>query len=223
MLIHYCAPINVHLPLIPCRIPPDTRCSMRALSIRQPYAELILRGIKTVEYRSRSTRIIGERFHIYASLKRAAVGALRQAQDRALRQAQDRDIWSRDLAMPSDALPRWMIELAEQVGMIEAGALLPTGVIVGSAVISRCEALSHEGTEARSEGQGGRHEVNSPIPDPFCTPACLRASVPSCLYAWHLADVQRAKRFRKPKGSSAAGVVPSLLIRVHSLNRGQTN
>ena len=39
---------------------------MRALSIRQPYAELILRGIKTVEYRSRSTRIIGERFHIYA-------------------------------------------------------------------------------------------------------------------------------------------------------------
>jgi predicted transcriptional regulator len=29
---------------------------MRALSIRQPYAELILRGIKTVELRSRSTR-----------------------------------------------------------------------------------------------------------------------------------------------------------------------
>ena len=40
---------------------------MRALSIRQPYAELILRGIKTVEYRSRRTRIIGERFYIYAS------------------------------------------------------------------------------------------------------------------------------------------------------------
>jgi hypothetical protein len=43
---------------------------MLTLSIRQPYAELILstysgqalRGIKTVEYRSRSTRIIGERF-----------------------------------------------------------------------------------------------------------------------------------------------------------------
>jgi predicted transcriptional regulator len=33
---------------------------MRALSIRQPYAEMILRGIKTIEYRS--TRIIGERF-----------------------------------------------------------------------------------------------------------------------------------------------------------------
>ena len=40
---------------------------MRALSIRQPYAELILRGIKTIEYRSRPTKIIGERFYIYAS------------------------------------------------------------------------------------------------------------------------------------------------------------
>jgi ASCH domain len=45
---------------------------MRALSIRQPYAELILRGIKTVEYRTRPTRIIGERFHIYASKAKAA-------------------------------------------------------------------------------------------------------------------------------------------------------
>ena len=41
-------------------MPPRPR--MRALSIRQPYAELILRGIKTIEYRSRRTRIIGERF-----------------------------------------------------------------------------------------------------------------------------------------------------------------
>ncbi len=40
---------------------------MRALSIRQPYAELILRGIKKMEYRSRRTRIIGERFYIYAA------------------------------------------------------------------------------------------------------------------------------------------------------------
>ena len=40
---------------------------MRALSIRQPYAELILRGVKTIEYRSRRTRIIGERFYIYAA------------------------------------------------------------------------------------------------------------------------------------------------------------
>ena len=47
---------------------------MLALSIRQPYAELILRGIKTVEYRTRPTRIIGERFYIYAS-KKSAVGS----------------------------------------------------------------------------------------------------------------------------------------------------
>lgn len=40
---------------------------MRALSIRQPYAELILLGKKRVEYRSRATTIRG-RFYIYASL-----------------------------------------------------------------------------------------------------------------------------------------------------------
>jgi hypothetical protein len=44
---------------------------MRPLSIRQPYAELILRGtcgeqIKPIEFRSRSTKIIGERFYICA-------------------------------------------------------------------------------------------------------------------------------------------------------------
>jgi len=41
---------------------------MRALSIRQPYAEQILRGTKKIEYRRRLTSIIGERFYIYASL-----------------------------------------------------------------------------------------------------------------------------------------------------------
>ncbi len=40
---------------------------MRALSIRQPYAEQILRGTKRIEYRSRPTRI-RERVFIYASL-----------------------------------------------------------------------------------------------------------------------------------------------------------
>ncbi|HZL35447.1 MAG TPA: ASCH domain-containing protein [Tepidisphaeraceae bacterium] len=34
---------------------------MLALSIRQPYAELIPRGIKTAEMRSISTTIVGER------------------------------------------------------------------------------------------------------------------------------------------------------------------
>jgi hypothetical protein len=38
----------------------------RALSIKQPYAEMILRGVKTVEYRSQITHI-RERVYIYAS------------------------------------------------------------------------------------------------------------------------------------------------------------
>ncbi|MHC4715467.1 MAG: ASCH domain-containing protein [Planctomycetota bacterium] len=39
---------------------------MVALSIRQPYVELVLRGVKTVEYRSRPTRK-RERVYLYAS------------------------------------------------------------------------------------------------------------------------------------------------------------
>jgi hypothetical protein len=41
--------------------------AMRALSIRQPYAEQILRGTKKVEYRGRPTSI-RERVYIYASM-----------------------------------------------------------------------------------------------------------------------------------------------------------
>ena len=40
----------------------------RALSVRQPYAEQIMRGLKTIEYRSRITHIRG-RIYIYASKK----------------------------------------------------------------------------------------------------------------------------------------------------------
>jgi hypothetical protein len=40
---------------------------MRALSIRQPHAEAILRGVKPVEYRNRRTHIRG-RILIYASM-----------------------------------------------------------------------------------------------------------------------------------------------------------
>ncbi len=40
---------------------------MKALSIRQPYAELIMRGDKKIEYRSRNTNV-RERVYIYASL-----------------------------------------------------------------------------------------------------------------------------------------------------------
>jgi hypothetical protein len=44
--------------------------------------------------------------------------------------------------VPTEPLPEWMIELAEQVKMIEPGALLPTGMIVGSAVIEKCLPLT---------------------------------------------------------------------------------
>jgi hypothetical protein len=103
---------------------------MRALSIRQPYAELILRGIKTAELRSRSTSIVGERFLIYA-----ARGTPPRAQSPA--RGLPAMPWSRDLEVATP--PAWMIELAEQLKLIEpelrGGTRLPTGVIVGSAVI----------------------------------------------------------------------------------------
>ena len=103
---------------------------MRALSIRQPYAELILRGIKTAELRSMSTTIVGERFFIYACKAKAK-----------------QPIWSDDLRVGTP--PAWMIELAEQVKMIEAGAILPTGVIVGSAVIDYVTEIRSQKSEVR--------------------------------------------------------------------------
>ena len=80
---------------------------MLALSIRQPFAELIPsassgRALSRdqdgrppgLSRRSRPTRVIGRRFFIYAS-KGAATKA----------------VWSRDLAVPPrEALPAWMIE-----------------------------------------------------------------------------------------------------------------
>ena len=40
---------------------------MLALAIRQPYAEMILRGLKKVEHRLVPASVIGERFFIYAA------------------------------------------------------------------------------------------------------------------------------------------------------------
>jgi hypothetical protein len=45
------------------------RAVMRALSIRQPFAENVLRGTKRIEYRSIPTAILNERVYIYASLR----------------------------------------------------------------------------------------------------------------------------------------------------------
>ena len=124
---------------------------MRALSIRQPYAELILRGIKRIEYRSRPTKIIGERFFIYASKKWAGVDghALPVVPAQAGTQSErNRSPNGLDSRLPGN----------------DKG--LPTGVIVGTAMIS--------------------HVTNGGIG-------------PSA-YEWHLTDVQRIKRQRKPKG-----------------------
>jgi hypothetical protein len=126
---------------------------MRALSIRQPYAELILRGAKTIEYRTRPTRIVGQRFYIYASKAKAA-----------------RPIWSESLRVGTP--PRWMVELAEQVGMIEPGTLLPTGVIVGSAVIDRVVPI-----------------------EPSLHPSSHSLQL---IYEWHLSGVERARTLRRP-------------------------
>ena len=115
---------------------------MRALSIRQPYAELILRGIKKIEYRSRRTRIIGERFYIYAA---------RTSGDAA-----------------------GFAELGCEPG--DPG--VPTGMIVGSATITRCTVVR----ASCPNGNGTR--AGSP---------CHR------YYQWHLSDVKRLKRPRKPK------------------------
>ena len=108
---------------------------MRALSIRQPYAELILRGSKTIEYRSRATRIVGERFWIYA----ARGGATRRRSDVA---TEGKRIWSDDLAVTTprrgEHPPDWLLELAEDLIL----GKLPTGVIVGTAVIEKVVAPS---------------------------------------------------------------------------------
>ncbi len=70
--------------------------------------------------RSRSTTIIGERFYIYAAKANAKT-----------------PIWSDDLRVATPTSPLWMIERAARVKLIEPGASLPTGTIVGSAVIER--------------------------------------------------------------------------------------
>jgi hypothetical protein len=60
----------VRTPRRKATAPAETRPrKMRALSIRQPDAEAIMRGAKTIEYRNRPTHV-RERVYIYASLAR---------------------------------------------------------------------------------------------------------------------------------------------------------
>jgi len=46
------------------------RCTLIA-RCRQPYAELILRGIKPIEFRSRPTQIIDARFYVCIKQRKA--------------------------------------------------------------------------------------------------------------------------------------------------------
>ena len=75
--------------------------------------------------------IIGQRFHIYTPLKKLPVVNGR---------------WSAKIAgnivVPAKKLPAWMIEPAAQVGMIEPGTLLPTGVVTRSPSM-KCRGLTH--------------------------------------------------------------------------------
>jgi hypothetical protein len=100
---------------------------MRALSIRQPYAEQILRGVKTIEYRSRPTRVIGQRFYIYAARTWAGVAGAGGSGAGASGAAGSGAGGSG--AGGSGAGH-------DATGIREGDA--PTGVIVGSAVISKC-------------------------------------------------------------------------------------
>jgi hypothetical protein len=118
---------------------------MRALSIRQPYAELILRGIKPIEFRTRPTRIIGQRFHIYAS-KQWAAGKLFlegcRVNDECRNSNDETKIWGDNVEVPGGGPAPWMVELARMLILKD----LPTGVIVGSAVIERVTQM--KGTAA---------------------------------------------------------------------------
>jgi len=94
---------------------------MLALSIRQPYAELILRGLKRIEYRSRPTKLIGQRFYIYAARKWGLPSRDREGAGSVL-----------------EALLPLGSSTTAPLPNGRGSDTLPTGVIVGSAVIAKC-------------------------------------------------------------------------------------
>ena len=131
---------------------------------------MILWGIKPIEFRSRPTKIIGERFYIYASQQWAAgklflEGCRRPEVRDQKSEVRQPDSLTSDLRhLTSDNLsagtpPDWMLELAQMLILKD----LPTGVIVGTASIKQVV-----------KGDS--------------------------LYEWHLTDVERVKKMRKPKG-----------------------
>ena len=80
------------------------------------------------------------------------------------------------------------MELDGQIKLIGPGTRLPAGVIVGSAVIARCVPRNGNSQPTTRNSQ---------------------------LYEWHLADVQRASRPRKPTRRPQPRLVPPLLGTAH--------
>ncbi len=92
--------------------------------------------------------------------------------------------WSTDLAIPgANAVEPWMLELAKMLILND----LPTGVIVGSAVITECKPMATPAVTA-ADDESADSQLTTP-----------NSQLPT-LYEWHLGDVERAKRLRKPKG-----------------------
>lgn len=92
---------------------------MLALSIRQPFAELVMCAVKAIEYRSRPTRVRG-RIYVYASLGRL----------------------SRDLEVELAEECREEYELAHpHAGTLDLAAIdaLPRGFIVGTVELFDCD------------------------------------------------------------------------------------
>jgi len=123
--------------------------------------------MKRVEFRSRPTSIVGERFWIYAAKSAENSSALRRRMAGALMMAEQgmSSAYSGDSS--TLVLDRPMVrthKLNSALKLFETGTQLPMGVIVGSAII--------EHVDQREDG----------------------------MWQWHLADVQRVKKMRKPTG-----------------------
>jgi hypothetical protein len=95
-------------------------------------------------------------------------------------------VTSDNLEVPKAGPEPWMLELAKMLILKD----LPTGVIVGTAVISEC----------RSQ----RSDVRDQEEEPYALTSDLRP-LTSELYEWHMTDVERAKRFRKLRGHPQPG------------------
>ncbi len=165
---------------------------MCALSIRQPYTELIPRTcgrrgtcgeqIKPIEFRSRPTKRIGERFYIYSSQQWAEGKLLLEGcrlevqSDECRVQNEDRlRVTSDNLEVPKAGPEPWMLELAKMLILKEQH-----GSYFGMQK-SECRMQNGRGRSGSTFRTGNSQLATS-------------------LYEWHLTDVERAKRFRKPKG-----------------------